>query len=78
MFISLLKKLEGQGINIFEIKSNESGWKRPNETFFIKENGCEVHGGGAHWLHTVHRSRLWSNMRTDAALRVRSCQLDHS
>ena len=53
-----------------EIKSNESGLKRPKKTFFIKENGCEVtgiRGSGAHWLHTVHRSRLWSNMRMDAA-----------
>ena len=31
------KKLEGPGTIIFEIKSNESGWKRQNETFFIKE-----------------------------------------
>ena len=46
------------------LKSNESGWKRPNETFFIKEKGFDVHGSGAHWLHTVHRSRLCVGLRT--------------
>ena len=51
----------------------------------------QIKGGGpaltvliTEWLRPrssrqlFHRSRLWSNMRTDAALRVRSCQLDHS
>ena len=26
--------------------------------FSSRKNGCEVHGCGAHWLHTVHHSRL--------------------
>ena len=55
MFISLLKKTRRHRKPLFlEIISNKSGWKRPNETFFIKEKGCEVHCSGAHWLHTVH------------------------
>ena len=28
------------------------------KSFFIKEKGCKVDGSDAHWLHTVHCSRL--------------------